>query len=1011
MQSKLDEAHQAVVDLVRGFELHAAKYLSPSYQEAEVRKDFIDPFFVALGWDVNHREQKNPWEQEVKVERAVDVALTQKKADYAFYLGPNFRDVRFYVEAKKPSIDLTKSIDAHFQTIRYGWSAGTPLAVLTDFEQILVLDCRRKPHPETVLEQCHLRLSYKQLLDPEEFAKFYWIFSREALETGAFDRYVAALPKPKGGAKQRKLFGGGYQSVDESFLNELESHRERLAKMYKKADQSLDSSTLTEITQRTLDRLVFLRFLEDKLIEPTLRVADLGKRRDCWLDFLEASRVLDATYNGIVFKPHPYLDRVGFNVDPDEFAEVCEQLSHLNSPYDFNAIPIHILGSIYERFLGKVIVATEKRVRVEEKPEVRKAGGVYYTPEYVVRHIVEQTVGSLVAGREPKDVWTMRFADIACGSGSFLLGVFDYLLRYLERWYNESVDTAQERADRDAKALNHGCVKDDSGVWRLGLKLRRQVLVRCIFGVDIDRQAVEVSQLSLFLKLLENESTASARQFMMDLGGGKKTKLLPDLTGNVQCGNSLVDWRMVSAMDQAELRELNPFDFDDGFSLKSTGGFDAIVGNPPYEVVEKERGEASWPHDLFVKAIESSAPYADATGGKLNLFRFFIVRAIRLLRPGGRFGMIVPLSILGDISCAQTRKFMLSQLASMRADCFPQKDNANRRIFREAKLSTVIASGERRLAPCPSVDGAVRVLIYPGNRFEELERDCTVTGRDAALIDAKGCPIPLVDNAQLQLLRKLHTSANVKQLKDVSWAEVTRGEINQTTYRKFITSNPEHFRLLKGVEIRRFGLKEKLSQGSREWFDERSFLKAFPGRKTKGHDRIATQRITGVDEKLRVVAALIAGPAYFADSTNSIFVSEGGAPRNLYLLGLLNSRLMQWRFRLTSTNNNVGTNELDALPIPLPLLSEAAGRASYEEFVRLVGELSDALADEAGGARQIGAELARRKAVSLERRVDEMVYSFFDLSTDEIALIERQTGAPPAWTEPAGAKVGQLVED
>jgi len=152
--TEFEAAHARVCELIERFERHARyNYLQPGYQEAEARKDFIDPFWKALGWDVDHEREHNPYEQEVKVERGVSVARSQKRADYAFYLKPNFRDVRFFVEAKKPSVDLERSADAHFQTLRYGYSANTPLAVLTDFEQIRVLDCRLRPHPDSALDQ------------------------------------------------------------------------------------------------------------------------------------------------------------------------------------------------------------------------------------------------------------------------------------------------------------------------------------------------------------------------------------------------------------------------------------------------------------------------------------------------------------------------------------------------------------------------------------------------------------------------------------------------------------------------------------------------------------------------------------------------------------------------------------------------------------------------------------------------------------------------------------------
>ena len=974
--SALDIAHARVCELIDRFERHARdNYLQPGYQEAEARKDFIDPLWKALGWDVDHEREHNPYEQEVKVERGVSVARAQKRADYAFYLKPNFRDVRFFVEAKKPSIDLDRSADAHFQTLRYGYSANTPLAVLTDFEQIRVLDCRLRPHPDTALQQVHKAWNYTDFRERARFAEFYWLFSREAHADGSYQRRIEELPKPKGGARQRGLFKGGYQAVDASFLAELEEHRASLAKAFKKADNALDSETLTEIVQRALDRLVFLRFLEDKQIETEIGVSHFGKRKGAWADFREASRRLDGIYNGIVFKRLEPLDDPDFAVDDEVFADVCERLSAENSPYNFDAIPIHILGSIYERFLGSVIRATAQRVFVEEKPEVRKAGGVYYTPEYIVRYIVAQTVGKLIAGKKPAEVAKLCFADIACGSGSFLLGVFDEVLRHHAEYYNQHGNEKQAKKD--------GCVQTEDGLWRLSLAQRRSILQNNIYGVDIDRQAVEVAQLSLFLKLLEDERATSARQYQLDYArDANLKKLLPDLSSNIVCGNSLVGWNIATAMalSAEDERLLNPLDFEVAFpAVMRAGGFDAIVGNPPYEVVEKERTKASWPHQLFVEAIKSTKRFDPALGGKLNMFRFFIVRAAGLLNDTGGFGMIVPLSLLADISCSRTREFLIEQFQPIEFDCFPQKDNAKRRVFRDAKLSTVIFCGRRRY---PSAEQLVMKLrVYPWNVFEDAPRSATLGLSEIALLDPVNVPIPLVSEEQWCLCKKLHSARGSARFSDVAGISVTRGEINQTVYREFITGNKAHQRMLKGVEIGRYCLRTKLSQGEREWFDERSYMRAHSRKKVVTRRRIATQRITGVDEKRRVVAAIIEPPAYFADSTNSVVVDDQASFCLEYVLGILNSRLIQWRFKITSTNNNVGTNELESLPFVI------GDRAQHDEMVKLVVQMSNARHQEQVATGH-DVELAARKCAALDRQIDALVYELYGLTPEEIALVE-----------------------
>ena len=184
-----------------------------------------------------------------------------------------------------------------------------------------------------------------------------------------------------------------------------------------------------------------------------------------------------------------------------------------------------------------------------------------------------------------------------------------------------------------------------------------------------------------------------------------------------------------------------------------------------------------------------------------------------------------------------------------------------------------------------------------------------------SILDPQNLPIPLVDQASWDLCRKVHVAPGVKRLGELPKYEVARGEINQTIYRAFITSDSEDARLLKGVEVRQYGFNDRLQQGHREWLAEAQFLAENSPRSAVHRRRIATQRITGVDEKLRIVATIVDPPCYFADSTNSILAMDDSADLLRYLLVLLNSRLIQWRFRLTSTNNNVGTNELECLPI------------------------------------------------------------------------------------------------
>ncbi|MFN2455543.1 MAG: Eco57I restriction-modification methylase domain-containing protein [Pyrinomonadaceae bacterium] len=646
MTANFDTAFERIGKLAADFQKHEKVYLAADYKEDSVRKDFIDKFWIALGWDVYHEHQTNPYEQDVKAERNVDVKGRIKKADYAF-LAANFRDVRFFVEAKKPSRDIDNA-DDYFQTIRYGWNAQTSVSILTDFEQFRVLDCRYKPDVQSALNRAVKKFHYTDYTDAEKFKEIYYLFSREAVLDGALEKFAANMPKPTGKATQRGLFGGSYKSVDEDFLSELDELREELARSFKNRNPQLNGEDLTEATQRTIDRLVFMRFLEDKLIEPDVIVDKLGEHGSVWADFVSQSKRLNAIYNGIIFKPHGIIDDAAFVVDEKVFAGVRERLSHTNSPYDFNSLPVHILGSIYERFLGKVITTTDKRAKVEEKPEVRKAGGVYYTPAYIVRYIVENSIGKMIAGKSPDEIALMRFADIACGSGSFLLGVFDELLRYHTAYYNEAAHRKEALAV-GKKTKRAACIENADGSLRLSLTKRKEILLDNIYGVDLDAQAVEVAQLSLFLKLLEDETTASAKGHQQEF----RETMLPSLDKNIKHGNSLIGWDILDGQlfEVGEERKLYPMDFTQAFpEVMKRGGFDAIVGNPPYGA------------EFNIKTKNYLNRAYQYQSYQLDSYLLFLEKTVKdLIKLNGFFGMIIPNPWLTNVRQTKIRQFVVEQ--------------------------------------------------------------------------------------------------------------------------------------------------------------------------------------------------------------------------------------------------------------------------------------------------------------------------------------------------------------
>ncbi len=1018
-----DAAFKRVQELAATFKANESRYLATGYQEAEVRKDFIDKFFMALGWDVNHDVQTNPYEQEVKVEPSV-AASGQRRADYAFFLAPNYRDVRFFVEAKKPYGDIATK-ENYFQVIRYGWNSETPLAVLTDFEQFHVIDCRYKPDVDTALNRAAAKFHYSDYNNRKKFEEIYWLFSREAVADGSLEKRAKEMPKPRGKAVQRGLFAGGWQSIDESFLAELDEHRTDLAKAFKKDNPKLDSEQLTEATQRALDRLVFIRFLEDKGIEAQRLVDKFGDKGTAWEDFIATSRRLDGIYNGIVFKDHPLLDKPGFRVDDDLFAGICEKLAHVNSPYDFNAIPIYILGSIYERFLGKVIVATDKRVKVEEKPEVRKAGGVYYTPEYIVRYIVENTVGKLIDGKSPDQIAEMRFADIACGSGSFLLGVFDLLLTHHGIWYNQN----------PGKAKKGDCIERDGKLY-LSLRKKRDILVNNIYGVDIDAQAVEVCQLSLYLKLLKDETEMTAHQYLMDF---EKQALLPSLNKNIVCGNSLIgtdilDGQLFASDDE---RKLNPMNFEDAFPeifgrisptvrespeaygvARSIGreggrivhptvikdptrGFDAIVGNPPYVRIQ------GFPRNQ----IEYLTSHYRSATGSCDLYVSFVERGYQLLKQGGRLGYIVPNKFLRtdygeglrgviavDNALAELVDFGASQVFDATTyTCLLFLSQARNKTFGYAKAEAKPEALPPSFSPKSADSLSARAWTFADQGSAGLlEKLSANTKRLLDLPTEMSRGSSTGDDEVLVVDSKADIEKEILRI-PIYATDFNRYTFTPNTKWRVIfpyVMDGDEYRLLSESELKkRFPKAHAYLKSQQVQLKKRKQFSAWYG--------FSAPRNLVLHDGAQIAVPLLADKGLFslipettrgklcpmASGGFTITLTQSAPVRPEYVLGLLNSSLLFWALRQMSNLFRGGwitctKQYFGELPIALPDTSR------HDEMVAKVEAMNEAKKKLAAAKTEKDTTYYENKCAALDRQIDRLVYDLYGLTEAEIKIVE-----------------------
>jgi adenine-specific DNA-methyltransferase len=635
------------------FSANYAQYKSSGYDESNARTDFIDKFFELLDWDVRNEQGFSENYREVIREDKVKIDGQQKAPDYCFRIG----GVRkFFVEAKKPGINIKDTPEPAFQVRRYAYTAKLSLSILTNFEEFAVYDTRVKPDKNDKAGTA--RIFYCTFKEYEQHFDFIRnTFSKNAILKGSFDRYVEENKNKK-----------GTTPIDEDLLFFVEDWRMELAKNIALRNPDISIYNLNTVVQKTIDRILFLRIAESKGIED----ADLLKTVSQGINVYEHLNQLfiraNVKYNSGLFKPESWIEQV--KIDDKILSNIIVNLYYPDCPYEFSVLPVEILGNIYEKFLGKMIrfkgVKGGHSAVIEEKPEVRKAGGVYYTPQYIVDYIVQNTVGVLIKDKTPDEIAALRFVDPACGSGSFLVGAYQYLLNYHLDYYTNG-------KNRKAAIKKEKIYEAAHNAYKLTIAEKQQILQNNIYGVDIDSQAVEVTKLSLYLKLLENEGNEASGQLFRF----SDMALLPNLDANIRCGNSLIGTDFYAQADlgltNEEQFKVNCFDWEKEFAaVFKAGGFDAVIGNPPYGA-------------SFLNAEQNYLERYTFFEYQVNSFVLFIEKGSSLLKKDGLISFITPATFLAQHYFKKVREYVLGkyiqQVVVLNYKVFKDADTGDTSIF------------------------------------------------------------------------------------------------------------------------------------------------------------------------------------------------------------------------------------------------------------------------------------------------------------------------------------------
>jgi len=943
MSKTFDQSKDEVAKLCRYFANNRQAFLAPGVKEAHIRQSLIDPFFEILGWDMRNAAMAAPQYREVITEDSLDIEGQQKAPDYTFRVGTL---AKFYVEAKKCGVNINVDMGPAYQLRRYGFSAKLALSILTDFEELGVYDCASRPRPGD--KASHGRIQYFGFAEyPDRWREIWDVFSREAVWSGTFDQYAASKRKR------------GTSEVDSEFLKDIEGWRDVLARNLAIRNSDLSADDLNAAVQKIIDRIIFLRMAEDRGLESYGQLHKLCEQPDIYNRFMSGlCRKADQKYNsglfhfqkepGVTDAPDTLTPRLV--MDDNVIKPILQSLYFEHgSPYHFGVLPVEILGTVYERFLGKVIRLTAgHQAKIEEKPEVRKAGGVYYTPAYIVNYIVLNTIGKQIAGKSPVDLAgnkttsPFRVLDMACGSGSFLLGAYQFLLDHCLQWYQAN----------PSKKHAGAVYQNAKGETCLSIGERKRILTTHIFGVDIDRQAVETTKLSLLLKALEGENDSSLSKQMSLF----HERALPNLSDNIKCGNSLIasDFSMLPE----DLVRVHAFDWPAQFpDAMKAGGFDAIIGNPPYSA--KQSLETQELMKFFSSVEYKCDPYA-----------FFIEQGLNKLKKEGHLGFIIPVTWMTNFYYMKMRKLLID---SNSLNKIVLLDGL---VFEDANVDTCMLFLNKNGVPTEKFEWVKTTLPH-------IEQSFSFREYSKIRLEERYDIVPNADDAWDEVRSKIDkVSVKLGAIAKISLGMKLR---SNDEFVVFVKDKKHPDGIYFGADISRYGFCEP-----RRFFDFSKAVIVGGTKNPKIHratPKILIQAIRNLSLKRRIVAALEKEGDCFIGTLNGVTLLEQNWDMK-YILGIVNSTLANTYFSKRFTTISLTSAFLGQIPIPLINFSNPTHKAQHDKLVLMVEKML-ALTSKLRRATSESEKAALQNAVTTtDAEIDHLVYELYSLTKEEIKIVE-----------------------
>ncbi|MBO7478713.1 MAG: N-6 DNA methylase [Salinivirgaceae bacterium] len=973
-----EEALLKIKDLVERFKLNEKSYKNNAYDESNTRTDFIDKFFEALNWDVRNDEGLAERFRAVVREDKVNIGGQTKAPDYSFRIGGSRV---FFVEAKKPSVDIKNDVGPAYQVRRYAYTAKLPISILTDFEEFAIYETNKKPNPtDAASKHRPYFFTYKEY---EEKFDFLWdTFSYDAVRKGSLDRFC---DKSKRGTGE----------IDDELLATIEGWRLKLAQNIALRNPDLSLRNLNTAVQKIIDRIVFLRIAEDKDMEEYETLKRACAAADAYKELRKVFDFANAKYNSGLFASEDWLNKL--TIDSKVLKDIASELYYPNCPYAWVALPIEILGNIYEKFLGSEITFRNVKgghtAQVEQKPEVKKAGGVYYTPQYIVEYIVKQTVAKKLEGKKPSQIKSLTICDPACGSGSFLVGAYKYLMNWYLGKYTETNEVL-------TKAKNAGNVVETTNGLSLSLKEKQRILTTHIFGVDIDAQAVEVTKLSLFLQMLDGEG----KQYInhsLSLFRESDLHVLPNLGENIKCGNSLIGSEFyanqeLELFDDEAMYKINVFDWDKQFpEIFKNGGFECIIGNPPYVGVERMKVADKEYYKLHY-------PYFKKRG---DLFAIFLEKSLsQLVGKSGYVSFIIKSVIHTNLSFDTLRDYILNN-CWLNEVCY-----TGEKVFRDATVDTTIFVCKKEKNKEIVLKNALdfsnhRTEVVPSNYFADFGNVISVNvSADTDTISSKvfdshyaicedyfdiyqgivtgNNPAFVFDNEQdaldkgieKELLHPVCHGRDIEKYmvknhnRRILYIDASVDINNYPNAKKWLLTFKD------ALDMRNEGKKDTISWNCLHRPREKNDLDI--------KEKILMQNTRNETLKTRIVATIDDSGVYGTQGLNFIIPKTEDANLH-FLIGILNSKLINYIFATKLLNLAIKAEYIKMLRIP------PASTTQQQALANLADQMMAAVKKQQKAVSEQDKRIANTRVEAIDKQINQIVYELYGITDPkDIAVIE-----------------------